>query len=108
MFILQQDFICYTRAFRAANYSLYRFVRVASHVPISSNRSSLLHNISFMRFCRTTNLSSLLIGYRIERSEDLSVLHTFVVRQKRMNEIASGIDGQIDKLKSKGIYIESV
>jgi len=42
--------------------------------------------ISFVRFVRTTISSSLLIGYRIERSEDLSVLHRLVVWQKRTNE----------------------
>jgi len=43
-------------------------------------------DISFVRFCHV--FSNLLIGYGIERSEDLSVLYTFVVQQKRTNEIA--------------------
>jgi len=40
-----------------------------------------------VHFYRTTNFLSLLIGYRIERFEDLSVLHVIVVRQKYTNEI---------------------
>jgi len=41
----------------------------------------------FVLFYRTTNFSSLLIGYGGERSED-SFFCTFVILQKRTNEIA--------------------
>ncbi|XP_011054943.1 PREDICTED: uncharacterized protein LOC105146412 [Acromyrmex echinatior] len=45
-------------------------------------------DISFVHFCRTTNFSSLLIDYRIERSEDLSVLYCLLYDKKRINEVA--------------------
>ena len=55
-------------------------------------------------FCRTTNFSSLSIGCRIERSEDLSVLHTFVIRQKFTNKIAPSTRSD----KGPSLFIQQV
>ena len=44
-----------------------------------------------------TNFSSLSIGYRIEKSDDLSVLHTFVIPLNRKYKIVLKIENSTIK-----------